>query len=577
MPSHGKQEANNSLSAAYQTLLVERERLLEQRRKLLGEKAFIELDEKHQIEYCRLNKQLRENYWNGFETAKTDKTFELGAQDFQKALEMGFSKATDLFLEENANEEKHKAYILGQPDFITGLRFHLGLGYSQNQKEAVRYYRKAAEKGEAFAQFNLGVCYQYGKGVEKDGKEAVRWYRLAAEQGLAVAQCNLGVCYQNGIGVEKDAKEAVHWYRLPAEQGHAVAQNNLAFLYLYGIGVEKDEKESVRWCRLAAEQGPAVAQGNLAFYYYNGYGIEKDEKEALRWSRLAAEQGHASALQNLKTLTTPVARFTVALLEKDFTKAIELALSHEELESAFFTEELANLAQQLEDKNSVSSFLQTLQAQAQELNKNINASLITALLSLNAAISTHSIKNSDEIAFLMTELLDIVSIADAQASQVKELMHFFCNLYDDNTPEVILEPLITLWHRAQTLKVAMDDSGLNQLMASKIVSHLFENKYCLKFNPDFSKSDLEVFVFGYEKTPRLTAETLNILLDEPLLIDVAAAQSSISTEAGHPSHSTKAQSSSCARFFNRNGSPSADSDSGQTSLDSLALDGACTS
>ncbi len=538
MPSHGKQEANSSLSEAYQTLLVERERLLEQRSKLLGEKAFIELDEKCQLEYCSLNKQLIENYWKGFETAKTDKTFELAAWDFQKSLEMGFSKAKDLFLEESANEEKHKAYILGQPDFITGLRFHLGLGYSQNQKEAVRYYRKAAEKGEAFAQFNLGYCYRHGIGVEKDENEAVLWYRLAAEQGQVGAQNNLGCCYDYGIGVEKNEKEAVHWYRLAAEQGHAVAQINLGYCYK------------------------------------NGIGVEKDEKEAAHWFRLAAEQGDIEALQGLKTLTTPLARFTVALLEKDYTKAIELALSHKELEAVFFTEELVNLAKQLEDKNSVSIFLQTLQAQAQGLNKNINASLITAMLSLNKAISTHSIKNSDEIAFLMTELLDIVSIADAQASQVKELMHFFCNVYDDNMPEVILESLITLWHQSQLLKVPMDDSGLNQLMASRIASYLFEDKYSLKCNPDFNKSDLADFIYAYEKSPHLTVNKLNDLLSEPLLIETTTAQSSISTAVGHPSHTTKAKSSSSSRFFNRNDSPSDDSNSRQVRPASLAPDAA---
>ncbi len=574
MPSHGKQEADNSLSTAYQALLVEREQLLEQRGNLLGKKAFIELDEKHQLEYCRLNKQLRENYWSGFETAKTDKTFELGAWDFQKAFEMGFSKANDLFLEESANEEKHKPYLLSQPDFITGLRFHLGLGYSQNQKEAVRYYRKAADQGEAFAQFNLGVCYHKGIGVDKDAKEAVRWYRLAADQGHAVAQYYLGSCYDSGYGVKKDEKEAVRWFRLAAEQGNAAAQNDLGFGYRHGIGVDQDAKEAIRWYQLAAHQGHVSTQTNLGFCYSKGFGVDKNEKEAVRWCRLAAEQGNASAFIVLKTLNTPLATFTVALLEKDHTQAIELALSHEELESLFFTEEITSLAKQLEDENSVSSFLQNLQAQAQKLNKNINVSLINGLLSLNKAISTHSIKNSDEIALLMTELADIVSIADADASQVKELMHFFCNVYDDNTPELILEPLITLWYRAQTLKVPMDDSGLNHLMAARIASYLFENKYGLQFNPDFNKSDLAGFIYAYEKTPHLTVDTLNTLLSKPLLIETTAAQSSISTAAGHPSHAAAAQSSSSSRFFNRNDSPSAGSNSGQVRPGSLAPDAA---
>jgi uncharacterized protein len=55
----------------------------------------------------------------------------------------------------------------------------------------------------------------------QDYAEAVKWYRLAAEQGNANAQYNLGVMYDNGDGVVQDYAEAVKWYRLAAEQGNA--------------------------------------------------------------------------------------------------------------------------------------------------------------------------------------------------------------------------------------------------------------------------------------------------------------------------------------------------------------------
>ena len=61
--------------------------------------------------------------------------------------------------------------------------------------------------------------YDKGQGVPQDYAEAVKWYRLAAEQGDADAQYNLGVMYDNGQGVPQDYAEAVKWYRLAAEQG----------------------------------------------------------------------------------------------------------------------------------------------------------------------------------------------------------------------------------------------------------------------------------------------------------------------------------------------------------------------
>ena len=52
--------------------------------------------------------------------------------------------------------------------------------------------RVLAEQRDAEAQFLLGVRYRDGTGVPQDDAEAVRWYRLAADQGLAGAQRNLG-------------------------------------------------------------------------------------------------------------------------------------------------------------------------------------------------------------------------------------------------------------------------------------------------------------------------------------------------------------------------------------------------
>ena len=50
---------------------------------------------------------------------------------------------------------------------------------------------KAAEQGDAIVQFKLGWMYAEGKGVTKDTVKAVEWYQKAAEQGNAAAQYNL--------------------------------------------------------------------------------------------------------------------------------------------------------------------------------------------------------------------------------------------------------------------------------------------------------------------------------------------------------------------------------------------------
>ena len=72
--------------------------------------------------------------------------------------------------------------------------------------------------------------YRDGKGVSQDYSEAVKWYRKSAEQGNAYAQNNLGWMYSKGYGVSQDYSEAVKWYRKAARQGNETAKNNLRIL-----------------------------------------------------------------------------------------------------------------------------------------------------------------------------------------------------------------------------------------------------------------------------------------------------------------------------------------------------------
>jgi clan AA aspartic protease (TIGR02281 family) len=104
--------------------------------------------------------------------------------------------------------------------------------------QAATSYRKAAEKGDATAQYSLGAFYNRGKGVPQDYSQAVVWYRKAAEQGLYDAQLALGGMYRFGLGVPKDYTEAVAWYRKAAAQGNFIAQQQLDGL-LEDMGVSQ--------------------------------------------------------------------------------------------------------------------------------------------------------------------------------------------------------------------------------------------------------------------------------------------------------------------------------------------------
>ena len=81
---------------------------------------------------------------------------------------------------------------------------------------SVEIIRQGAEQGDAFAQYELGVCYHKGNGVAKDAIEAVKWWRKAAEKGLAPAQSKLAGCFALGEVVPKDYVAAYMWANLGA-------------------------------------------------------------------------------------------------------------------------------------------------------------------------------------------------------------------------------------------------------------------------------------------------------------------------------------------------------------------------
>jgi len=68
--------------------------------------------------------------------------------------------------------------------------------------------------------------YDNGQGVIQDYKEAVKWYRLAAEQGYAEAQTNLGFMYERGQGVLQDNATAHMWYNIGAANGNELGGTN---------------------------------------------------------------------------------------------------------------------------------------------------------------------------------------------------------------------------------------------------------------------------------------------------------------------------------------------------------------
>jgi TPR repeat protein len=195
-----------------------------------------------------------------------------------------------------------------------------GLGVARDYSEAAKWCRLAAEKGYIPAQHFLGHLYASGRGLEteyleapepqptaperatsaqrnvqSDYAEAAKWWRKAADQGDAAAQSDLGWLYTSGQGVEPNYAEAAAWFRKSAEQGNPNGQHWLGHCYLSGRGVGKDETEAFKCFREAANNGNIAAQGDLGRLYATGRGVEQNSAEAIKWYGKAAEVGLPSA------------------------------------------------------------------------------------------------------------------------------------------------------------------------------------------------------------------------------------------------------------------------------------------
>jgi uncharacterized protein len=126
--------------------------------------------------------------------------------------------------------------------------------------KSLEEFKVQGERGDAAAQFKVGLIYYKGRGVPPDYPEALNWFKKAARQGHPLAQYNAGYMYENGEGTPQGYVEAATYYRQAAEQGNRLAQYTLGYMYEKGQGVLPDEVQALMWYNLAAIQGEIQAR-----------------------------------------------------------------------------------------------------------------------------------------------------------------------------------------------------------------------------------------------------------------------------------------------------------------------------
>lgn len=164
---------------------------------------------------------------------------------FKKAAEMGLAKA----------------------QWSVGEYYRDGKGVERNFEEAIRWFTMAADQG--FAPGFTGVADTYYlMAMEQENPEylpkVAEWTLEGAKRGDANAQFNMGVMYNNGGAVPKSSEESARWHEKAARNGKAMSQYQLGLFYMEGEGRRRDLGRAKRWLTEALKNGVDKAAAKLA-------------------------------------------------------------------------------------------------------------------------------------------------------------------------------------------------------------------------------------------------------------------------------------------------------------------------
>lgn len=67
--------------------------------------------------------------------------------------------------------------------------------------------------------------YFSGRGVEQNYEKAVKWFKKAAGRGEPDSMFHLAICYNDGLGVEVDQDLAAHYLYESADRGFQRARD----------------------------------------------------------------------------------------------------------------------------------------------------------------------------------------------------------------------------------------------------------------------------------------------------------------------------------------------------------------
>lgn len=178
----------------------------------------------------------------------------------------------------------------------------------KNSIEALKWYRKAADVGDAEAALRVTrLLLAPGRNPSQEEYAEVRQRcQDAAKRSLSPGAYCMVLIYRQGIGVPKDPIESMKWLGRAADLGHPRAVLELGEAYWKGEGVKPDLVVAYMWIWLAygskvpgAEQDEQVLRKEMSVKQ-----MERAKQKATEWWR----SHHLMGLRQRPPDSSPSAR-----------------------------------------------------------------------------------------------------------------------------------------------------------------------------------------------------------------------------------------------------------------------------
>jgi TPR repeat protein len=251
------------------------------------------------------------------------KAAEQGNAEAQSAL--GLMYLTGKGVEQNKREAVlwyHKAARQGDANamYNLGAAYYNGDGVDINDSLSYAWFMLAKEAGDSHAleavqraetelqaqtvtagYENIAEMYERGEYLPQNPAEAMKWWQKAATRGNRDAQMAAADRLLNGRGISQDLLQGMYWCKEAAKAGDERGQYCMGLIHQRGLGVTRDAKEARKWYERAASRN-APATKALAAMQATGEGGKVDRPAAcLLYVKLAAS-GDEDALRSLAKL-----------------------------------------------------------------------------------------------------------------------------------------------------------------------------------------------------------------------------------------------------------------------------------